>query len=122
MHTLQELIDLLTFNGLTYKDLQITGLLILQEQSDLRTFNGLVWQLILFTIRTFWLHTSQELMNLPAYNGLMCWLTIPALQILYLLKIVEQTGLLTVSLPTLLTLQASFLLTLVEHIGLTDLH
>ena len=38
----QELTDLLTFNCLMCKDLQMTGLFTLREQSDLPTLSGLV--------------------------------------------------------------------------------
>ena len=87
--TLQELIDLLTFNGLMCKDLQITSLLTLREQSDLPTLNDLVWWLMLFTKWILRLRTLQELINLRTFNSLACWLTV---LILFLPTIVEQTG------------------------------
>ena len=69
LRTLQELIDLLTCNGLTCKDLQMTGLLTLQEQSNLLTLNGLVWWLILFTMWKYWLRSLQKLIDLLAFKG-----------------------------------------------------
>ena len=68
-------------------DSQMTGLLTLREQSDLPTLSGLVWWLIIFTIRTFWLHTLQELIDLLTFNGLTC----KDLQMTGLLKLQEQT-------------------------------
>ena len=74
----------------------------IQEQSDLPTLSCLVWWLILFTIRTFWLFTLQELIDLLKFNGLFCWLTILAL---FLLTIIKQRGLLIVNgLTSVLTL------------------
>ena len=90
LHTLQELTDLMRFNGLTCKDLQMTALLTLREQSDLPTLNGLVWWLTLFTIWKFRLRTSQKLIDLLTFNGLMCWLTLLRLLILLSFTIVKQ--------------------------------
>ena len=96
-------------------DLWMRGLLTLREQSDLPTLNGLVWWLTLFMIWTFRLRTC-----------LTCWLILLTLLILFLLRIVEQTGLLTVngstSLLTLLRIQTFWLLILLEHTALTGLH
>ena len=71
----------------TTTDSWMTGLLTLWEQLDLPAFNGLVWWLILFAIRTFWLHTLQELIDLLTFNGLMC----KGLQMTGLLTLREQS-------------------------------
>ena len=126
LRTLQELIDLLTFNGLMCKDLQITSLLTLREQSDFPTLNDLVWWLTLFTKWILRLCILQELINLRTFNSLACWLTVLTLLIFFFTynirtnRFFEVNG--STNLLTLRTLQTFCLLTLLEHTALTGLH
>ena len=83
-------------------------------------------RVILFTTSKFWQRCLEEFMDVFIFNDLTYWLPILALEMLRLLTVVKQTSLVTVNglknLLTLLTLQAFYSMTLLEHTALTGLH